>query len=788
MSNRYHCPLINICGTLDFQRTPHVRLCSVASTLGWVAILAGVMVSSACAQFNSTFVTRGSRGQDTLRVDSTFSPPYSDIFCNMQVTIRCMKGPSTADRNLTVVFYAKSLENSEHPTAYHVRTRLAEGQTQVVVDIPHTPIEGGRVLWDVAVFEDGRDIEDTRKKKPNESDFQWNGNQSTTDLAAIAFMADDVAQTDVRTELTKLFPEASDVAVTSTAPGFAAAPTVTGIYNSSVIALATASADWRSYLGYRACVISSSDVGKLCGSYPAVASALREYVGSGGKLIIYGASGTRDWTSIKRLFLFDDMAPLEARCLVIKVPKEPWWKSQQFEDAPGQKTIRQKQLEGVGGEESDAAYPLRMDGIAYDAFVAGESYGKWSWGNHVDNLCDLSDFLGTPVLYPDWLYSSRYQMLRLLETESVSEFDYLNGSVLVARKPLEDLPTPLLSHLRATKLSYTHTLSISSGQDGNWFWRNFISQVGKPPVWVFCGLVALFGALIGPGLLLFTGRMKRRSLMIFLVPALSLIATTSIVLYGVFHEGFDTYLRVTSVESIEPDSKKGFVWSRQNFFSGLPPREGISFDAQTFVRPVSATDDRNGMYTSPRQGVSSHVYLDETQTWQGWLKSRQQQQLLIGYPVEESKMPIAIRATATKKIRVENLTDAVLPLAVLRGEGDNYYFVESLASQASLEFEPVELAMLGTKIARAFAPYRPEPPEELRMGGWSGLNSRRGLGRASNSSKDLFDEVIENYFSERPAIPPFGFAVLCTKSDSVRTPIAGKVSDSIHIVFGVHPW
>ncbi len=81
------------------------------------------------------------------------------------------------------------------------------------------------------------------------------------------------------------------------------------------------------------------------------------------------------------------------------------------------------------------------------------------------------------------------------------------------------------------------------------------SQRGKPPIWAFCVIVALFGALLGPGLLYFTGRMERRSLMIFLVPTISLLATVAVIAYGIFHEGFDTHVRLFSVTAYDGPSK-----------------------------------------------------------------------------------------------------------------------------------------------------------------------------------------------------------------------------------------
>lgn len=776
-------------------------LCRVSSRWGiaycvllGVAFVSVMLSSMACAQDTARFVTRSFRGREVLTVEAVLQPPSNELFGNMRVTVTCAKGVSQADRNLTAIFYVRSYDSNERHMAYYVPVNLGEGQTQVAVDIPHAAIDG-QTLWDVVLIEDGRDIEDDRKRAPNQSNFQWNGARTPSSMGTVAFLIENSSDADPRVELAKLYPDALDLPMITPRYGPVVTAMLAGANNtnqnvvpdSNLFSIDEAATDWREYLGYRACVLTLSCVEQLYATQPEVANALREYVACGGRLLIHDAGDESRWATIKQLLSLDDQIALEDRSTVIKIPKQPWWESPDFaEDDVRLQTLRPKKGARTQ-QEVVIDHSLRLDGVAYDSFVAWETWNKWFWGNHLDNLTDLSDFLQSDVLYPYWYYQSRESVLTWLETEAVFEFDYLNGSVSVTKKPLESLPIPLRLYLGNQAASNSNAIPVGTGYDGNWFWRNYIKQVGKPPVWVFCGLVALFGALIGPGLLVFTGRMKRRSLMIFLVPAMSLIATLSIILYGVFHEGFDSYVRITSIQAIEPQSGKGFVWSRQNYFSGLPPRDGLNFDASTYVRPVPALDVSGNSYVDPKQGVSTRVFLGEGQNWQGWLKSRQQQQLLLGHPAEQLAMPIAMRATDSGSVVVKNLTDALLPLIVLRGQGDDYYLVESLASGASAEVESTEKQRIGSRLALAFAPFQPEPPSDLIMSRGS-FGSRRGLARANSVSADLIDQKLKQYFSERHSIPRGGFAVLCTKSDAAKVPVTGNVSDSIHVVFGVQEW
>ncbi len=167
--------------------------------------------------------------------------------------------------------------------------------------------------------------------------------------------------------------------------------------------------------------------------------------------------------------------------------------------------------------------------------------------------------------------------------------------------------------------------------------------------------------ILGPGLLILTAWIGRRSLLILLVPLVSIGATLAIVAYQVLHEGFGTHVRISSVINIDERSGDGFVWSRQNFFSGWPPREGMSIPHNIYCRPVG--NSRFGRSGGPR---TSSVYQysvehqPEVSIWRGVIQAREQKQLLIGHPAKLS-MPIQVKRIDDKRASLSNLTDETLP-------------------------------------------------------------------------------------------------------------------------------
>lgn len=386
-------------------------------------------------------------------------------------------------------------------------------------------------------------------------------------------------------------------------------------------------------------------------------------------------------------------------------------------------------------------------------------------------------------------------MFESLKQHGIIQRELGFGAVLLSDRTPDKFPIPPED---ATYVAIRQPVGmVTADSDSDWFWRNLIQAVGKPPVWMFCAIVTLFGALLGPGLLILTGRLQRRSLMIFLVPAISLLASLAIVAYGVFNEGFETHVRITSVQAIDGDAHLGFAWSRQNYFSGLPPREGLLFSAHTFARPVNA-ETSNGRYygnLDPRSGVSCTVNLEaDKQRWSGWLRPRQQQQLLVGHSIAQVELPIELTRVNDTTLSLKNSTAGILPIVVVRGAEDDYYVAEQLAAGQAVEVKAIHPTRAAAQIAKLMVDYRPETPPELGEGGSLldfGVGSRRyavPTGANNYFAPDILNLTFQRWLSDKMHIPQFGFAVLASQSSAVEVPLAGTQADCLHLIVGVQTW
>ena len=687
-----------------------------------LVVLAEWLMSSILVQAQTTqhsFVTRSFRGADVLRVTSEVEVPPSRAFGTVRVTIANPKRASVADRSFMVVFYVKPWDGGMEGFSYTVPVKLAEGQKQVAVEIPYVEA-GSQSAWDVALFEEGRELEDKRQRPRNQLSWQWS--QSTAQGSSIASLQGSGE---------KLPALSADIdALHSLASARVKAANVnTGVQQNlptsvgKIVSIKDATDDWRTFYPYWIWCVSVETVQECNAAYPEVAKALRQYVAAGGTLLVQNAQDIEDLTQVEQL-----LGSAGAQIEIVN------WESM---------ASPQADWRSIGGKSSKPSpEKLSIDG-------------------------------------PLWSLVKEQEMLRR---------GYLSGAVLITRQSIRDMDSDSLSQALSSVENHAINRTAISA-DGNWFWRNLISAVGKPPVWSFAVMVALFGALLGPGLLYFTGRIGRRSLMIFFVPLISLIATSAIIAYSVLHEGFETHIRVTSVSRIDAGSTTGFAWSRQNYFSGSPPRRGLSIQRHTFARPVYAEyEDR--WYGDPRDSVSCRVTITDHQQWRGWLKPRQQQQLLLGHSIDKPSLPVTLQGLDGGQLKVSNQTQHELPLVIVRGGGDDYYYVQALGAGQSSTVSSMGKDEAGVKVARDMAEFRLLPPADMQDGG-SLLDfgsSRSWRRRASYDSNDVISLAINRYLSDSLIMRPFSYATILPQNDLIEVPLEGTHAEGMHIVIGDQVW
>jgi hypothetical protein len=166
------------------------------------------------------------------------------------------------------------------------------------------------------------------------------------------------------------------------------------------------------------------------------------------------------------------------------------------------------------------------------------------------------------------------------------------------------------------------------------------------------------------------------------------------------------------------------------------------------------------------------------------LRAREQQQFLIGHPVKLS-VPLKVTKTGNRSVRIRNLTPEEVPFALVRDGAQGYYLAEGLAAGASVECEVQSHEDIGGLLARYRADFIPTIPVGLQvLGSWSGFNG-------DAFTADVVDHAWLGNLSEdmdKSMLPPYGFVTLLRNNDQIYVPVAGKNSESTHLVLGRLVW
>ncbi len=510
---------------------------SLAKSIPWLMIWFWLMIPSAIAQFTQGgFATKNHRGRGVLRVRFIEERSYKAAIGSMHITVSSVGGPSTADRQLMVAFQVK-FPRREQSVMYRRPVMLPQGSTSVTVEVPYFLIGNNNAYGRMLFYEDGRNIID---EDPNAQNFGRGGSHFTTNVlpnAQVSAFGNAIATSGMtQQEANAIFdrignPQTPLSLNANSTTRFLS--TVEGSRRARYVP--QASDDWRYYYGSDYFLLPIESLEEIQRSRPEVAASLRTFVMSGG------------WINVK--------------CANIEQAKET---VDRWLNEPKTSANTNGLWTRLSANNPDFGVD---DGVSAEPSVKAKN-GQVSQKMPYESR---PYYLGTVDVFTDFPGPSAQAASTPVVT---AQNRVVNTSVVTTNLQNRVVTTSVVAANPQNNVVSTSTVAakLQSDNDGNWFWRNLILSVGKPPVWTFCVFVALFSSLIGPGLLAFTGRMKRRSLLILLVPAISLAATLIIVSYSLLHEGLGTSIRVTGVMALETRSGSGFVWTRQNYFSGLPPR------------------------------------------------------------------------------------------------------------------------------------------------------------------------------------------------------------------------
>ncbi len=252
-----------------------------------------------------------------------------------------------------------------------------------------------------------------------------------------------------------------------------------------------------------------------------------------------------------------------------------------------------------------------------------------------------------------------------------------------------------------------HGMSLQ--RENSDFWNFLIPGVGVAPVTAFRILISMFVIVIGPVNYFLLRRWGRLHLLLVTVPAGALLITGSLFLYALLSDGLGVRARVRSFTLLDQNRGRAISWSRQVYYAGLAPSQGLVYPRTAAVFPLHFDpweEQRN-------RGTRRRMRWDDQQRLtSGWLRPRIMTQfLVVEAGAAEIGLDVAPPPEAGQPPAVTNgLGGRILKLC-LRDEDGTYYFAEDAPAGAPCQLRKIDEAAAEDALRTVHSAHRPTFPE-----------------------------------------------------------------------------
>ena len=350
-------------------------------------------------------------------------------------------------------------------------------------------------------------------------------------------------------------------------------------------------------------------------------------------------------------------------------------------------------------------------------------------------------------------------------------------------------PGTFLNLLSESRHHPVSTMFYDDDLDYEWFWKNLVESVGKTPIVFFMGVIVLVLIIVGPVMIMIARRLRRQTLLLFLIPSFSITMSLFVLIVNVFIEGRGTTGRVASLQYYDSVSKQGFVWSRQSYSSGAPPRSGLEFSDRVLLSPLR-TEGSTGYSSDVRSNVQGHLYREGgKQVLKYWMLPRAQQQLVVAHPLEQYTMPIRIEASEAHSLQVTNTSKHSIELVIVKDANQKYFVVEALKVGDTVKSQGEDWGPLLDRSIRWASAISPKAPKEVDSTNRSRARTRYWSG-GSVSHVDFLDPIL-NHQLALSRLEKYGYLIVSRHELVVETPFPlddFAKEKNLHILTGVYKW
>lgn len=270
----------------------------------------------------------------------------------------------------------------------------------------------------------------------------------------------------------------------------------------------------------------------------------------------------------------------------------------------------------------------------------------------------------------------------------------------------ESFPMPqLFNEIGRENWMWYQRHGFSLYRDNDSFWNFMIPGVGKAPVNSYLVLITLFVIVIGPVNYVLLRRRKRLYLLLVTVPAGAGLVTFALMNYALISDGLGVRVRVRSFTHLDQANKEAASWSRQSYYAGLAPSQGLTFPANTAFYAIH-------QFPSDRRANRSDrmlVWNEDQNLASGYLKSRSTSQFMV-VTAGESQHELVVTESPDSLCRVENQLGTDIQRLYLCDRQGNFLQARDIAAGGNAQLTPTDIGQVVAAYKSVLSENQPQFP------------------------------------------------------------------------------
>lgn len=473
--------------------------------------------------------------------------------------------------------------------------------------------------------------------------------------------------------------------------------------------------NWLEYTSYDIAVVSLDDLRQLKDEYPERFEALLRFVRNGANLLVYRTGTKGDFARQMELNSVLEIAE--------DSPRNSLWKKPLANDYFVPLT---RLLPNIEYYANDGNYVTRGTRVI--------THNDSTTENTSDEATNVENPNRRPVPKASFRIRS-FGLGRVVSISAQTPFIYRRNDDRGHRQWKW-----ILTSLGDERWKWYQRHGLSCARTNADFWEFLIEGVGAAPVIPFLVLITGFVLAIGPANYLVLRKWNRLYLLLFTVPIGALIVTSGLLAYAFLGDGLSTRLRARSFTLLDHTSGEAISWSRQSYYAGLPPSDGIDFPSTAAVYPIVYAPDEEHNSTPLLRWTKDRQILAR-----GYLRTRTLSQMLVCNSTRADKT-ISVVASKTL-LRVKNDMSSEIELLIAIDPVEKCcYLAESIPAGKDVELTPMDIESARVRTTELLSKNKLTIPKRVDFGQrrvryWKAIDSVEGSVNAGTS-------ILENSIDE----------------------------------------